>query len=92
MSYSVERTESGWWAISGDRCSSSGPFRTEREAQEVAEERTLLDEKLPRPRKEPEPDAAVVLFAAVVGVAVTGAAIGLVGAVAYYVFRWVTGV
>lgn len=92
MPYTVEYLQGNWWAVSADRrC--RGPFPTRQLAEEHAEELTALDAKLPRrSREEPRAGVPVLLLTAAAGVGATGGALGLVGAVAYWTFRLVTGV
>lgn len=85
--YGVRRGRDGWYAVGV----AAGPFRTQREAEEAAEELSVAAGNAARIRAA-KPSLGGSLAAMTVGTVLTGVLLGLTGAAGYWVFRLVTGV
>lgn len=88
MSYGVRRECDGWYAVGV----AAGPFATRREAEEAAEELGTAARNSPCVPRGKRASLGAAVGAMCLGTLFTGALCGLAGAVAYYVFRFVTGV
>lgn len=91
MAYTVTADTRGWYVRDGGGAAAAGPFPTLAQAEARADQLDAADAKVRRRGERPASGCAVVA-GAVAGTVVCGAVLGLAGAVAYKVFRLLTGV